>query len=198
MLMTKPSPENKPSTDTTHLTPQIEVTKIDFESVQVDTSKNTEFATINSNMIDKPLANAILLEIYREVAQRSSPVDPSDLVIAVCMLLQKGGTSRQMNANSYYKYATAQVYRHDLSTVLGGKFKKVTARQFARAMAQKIAETALELNIPGNQSKNYQLDFPDATDEDLCWASDFQTFNPNCPEHVRSWLLKNFQKRFRS
>jgi hypothetical protein len=29
------------------------------------------------------------------------------------------------------------------------------------------------------------------------WCSNFQTTNPNCPEKVRNWLLKNFKERFK-
>lgn len=43
-----------------------------------------------------------------------------------------------------------------------------------------------------------KLELGNVTKEEAVWASDFNTYNDNCPERVKNWLLKNYRKRFRN
>jgi hypothetical protein len=65
-------------------------------------------------------------------------------------------------------------------------------------MAALIARISFELNIPGNQSKSYRLDHvqENISPDHFIWASDFLTFNPDCPLPVKEWLTNNFKARF--
>ena len=49
----------------------------------------------------------------------------------------------------------------------------------------------------GNLSRTIKLELKNLSKEDLVWASDFQTYNPNCPSRVKNWLVKNYKERFR-
>ncbi len=42
-----------------------------------------------------------------------------------------------------------------------------------------------------------KLEILDVSKDEAIWASDFQTYNPKCPEWVRNWLINNYRKRFR-
>lgn len=49
----------------------------------------------------------------------------------------------------------------------------------------------------GNLAKTMKMEVSDLSREDAVWASDFQTYNENCPEKVKNWLIKNYRQRFR-
>ncbi len=75
----------------------------------------------------------------------------------------------------------------------------ITARKFARGIRTIIIKVAKHDEIEGNLSKNYKLENPNFDQQDLVWVSDFQTFSedPAMPEHVKTWLLENYRRRFR-
>ena len=50
----------------------------------------------------------------------------------------------------------------------------------------------------GNLARSMRLDLSRVTIEEAIWASDFQTYNPNCPTRVKNWLVKNYRARFRA
>jgi hypothetical protein len=50
----------------------------------------------------------------------------------------------------------------------------------------------------GNLARTMKLEMKNVTHEEAVWASDFQTYNPECPDRVRNWLVKNYRSRFRS
>ncbi len=49
-----------------------------------------------------------------------------------------------------------------------------------------------------NLAKTMKLEVKNVTQEKALWASDFQTYNENCPSRVRNWLVKNYRARFRT
>lgn len=63
-------------------------------------------------------------------------------------------------------------------------------------MAFTIARFAIQLQEPGDLFRQMLLDSPSASLEKLCWCSNFQSTNPECPENVQNWLKSDFQKRF--
>lgn len=151
-----------------------------------------KLSNISSNVTDPASINNIMDDINKAI----SSADSDETFTAVCCLLQKGGTSKQMNQSSSFEYGTVKVTKKVLNDACT-KFK-TTPRQLARALAPQIIDLAIAISLPGNQSKNFRLDYTDASQDELAWASDFQTFNENCPERVRNWLIKNYQTRFRT
>lgn len=135
--------------------------------------------------------NHIHNSINKKTQEKSTP---QDTALATCILLQKGGTATGMKSSASCTFKTAKVTKKELNEACNSA--KITPRKLARALSSKIANISLILDIPGNQSKNYRLDNPNCTSEDLVWASDFQTFNPECPEQIRNWLVTNYKRRF--
>ena len=133
--------------------------------------------------------------IHKEL---KSSEQQQDLFIGVSCILQRGGTSRnapstmKMNINNLD--ITLDMIRRNCRT------HNVSVRQFARGIKQDIIEVMQFLgeNAPdGNLAKTMRLDHPDLSKDDAIWASDFQTYNSDCPDVVKKWLVKNYRSRFR-
>ena len=78
---------------------------------------------------------------------------------------------------------------------------KIQVRKLARALQKDALQVAENFNIPGNlanqiRSQNNVLTF---TQDELFWASDFQTFNTDkrMPRKVRMALIDNYNMKFR-
>lgn len=79
--------------------------------------------------------------------------------------------------------------------------EKITVRQFARGIKDKIItimNTLGDQAPEGNLARSMRLDLARVTSEEAVWASDFQTYNSECPTRVRNWLVKNYRSRFRN
>ena len=66
----------------------------------------------------------------------------------------------------------------------------ITARKFARGIRTIIIKVAKHDEIEGNLSRNYKLENPNFDQQDL--VEDLAM-----PEHVKTWLLENYRRRFR-
>lgn len=79
--------------------------------------------------------------------------------------------------------------------------EKIKVRQFARGLKERIIRLMIMIGeanyIPGNLSRTMKLEMTKVTHIEALWASDFQTYNPECPTRVRNWLVKNYRSRFR-
>jgi hypothetical protein len=78
--------------------------------------------------------------------------------------------------------------------------EKITVGKLARGMKDEIVNWLLSLaerSLEGNLARSMKLDLKNITHEECIWASDFQTYNPRCPNRVRVWLVKNYRARFR-
>ena len=135
--------------------------------------------------------------IYIET-NRKNPTSGSDMLIALAILLQKGGTSRGISAKEHARFGSATV---DVRTVRDAcKSTKITPRQLARSMRNFIINVVSDFDettkMEGNLAKRFQRTHHDATYDELLWASDFQTHNTEAPERVRKWLIKDYEERF--
>jgi len=164
----------------------------DRDIVKAAQSSTPVMDTVSSNRVDPTICNRILNDIHRE----SGSDNHTNTYVAVCGLLQKGGTSRAMNNSSSFTHGNTRVTKAILHNACNRH--NATPRQLARTLADRIADISLALSLPGNQSKNYRLRYPNAAPNELAWASDFQTFNPNCPNAVRDFLVENYVTRFRN
>jgi hypothetical protein len=138
------------------------------------------------------------LDILREVHLKACTEGHiSNTIICVAVLLQKGATSSKASGSISYGYGKSIVTIELLRAAC--LRNKCTTRQLARAMKDEIIGLVLKLDkiIPGNLFKTMSLEVKEITTEESLWASDFQTYNPACPEKVRNWLIKNYRSRFR-
>lgn len=154
------------------------ITKTDISSPETTT-------VVTSEQVNKTLT-------YIHKATGSKHTE--DTVLVTCGMLQKGGTSKNMKPTSYFEIGDIKLTKNILNKAC--EENKITPRQLARAMANRIHFVAVTLSLPGNQAKNFSLKYSDATLEERYWASDFQTFNPNCPQRVKDWLVENYKSRF--
>lgn len=122
----------------------------------------------------------------------------SDVAITVVCLVQKGATSPKTPGGTKFAYNTALTSVEQIRKAC--REEKITVRQFARGMKDKIIDFMLSLGddaLEGNLSKAMKLELKGVTREEAIWASDFQTYNDRCPTRVRNWLVKNYRARFR-
>jgi len=140
--------------------------------------------------------NKVIEGIAKELG---SNAQLTHIFFVVSFLLQRGATSDKTPGTTKIAYGTATVTVEMIKKHC--RTEKITARQFARGLKQKIAEFMLTLGAEapeGNLAKTMKLEIKNPTKEELIWASDFQTYNENCPARVKNWLVKNYRQRFRS
>jgi hypothetical protein len=173
----------------------------EFETLKKEISNNkSEIVKKKQDSLASNDAKASLNtvnEIIEDLANASGGSTEGS-TICLCILLQRGGTSpKQANKVS----ETWKGARISLGMVRNSCAKhKISVRKLARGMAQTIAiimEYLGEDGYRGNLSKKYLEEHPDASDKDLIWTSDFQTFNLECPERIREWLIKDYNTRFK-
>lgn len=145
---------------------------------------------MNASIVDKATVNRVINDLHSECSGRS----PTETFAAICILLQKGGTSKGMNANSSITIGDSKITKGNLHRICINY--KITPRQLARTLADHIHKISAHFNIPGNQARNFKIEFPNSSIEDLTWASDFQTFNESYSSYIREWLIRNYQSRF--
>ena len=138
---------------------------------------------------------AVVTAICQEMEKRS--ISETETVLGIAILLQKGGTSpKQPDSNSVQfktgKLTLQTIRKHCINN-------NISTRQLARGICQEIAELLIAVGEEapeGNLAKNYKMEMGKITWEEAIWASDFQTYNPKCPERVKNWLRKDYKEKF--
>lgn len=133
-----------------------------------------------------------------KTAYKYADSDINSIRANICALLQNGATSPKFDQNKSYdllgdsKLVEVKVLKKACTDVASN----LTLRKLARGLREDIVVVAQKTDMPGNLSKRFLVDCPDATIDELVWVSDFQTFNNQAPDRVKSWLMSNFQNRF--
>jgi len=143
-------------------------------------------------------SNETCTKIMTLIATEAKSNLPGEVLITVAYLLQRGATSPKTPSSTKFSYGTTTVTVEQIRKAC--RIEKVTVRQFARGMKDRILRImqALGDQAPeGNLAKTMRLDIPKMSKEEAVWASDFQTYNPDCPTRVKNWLVKNYRERFR-
>lgn len=138
--------------------------------------------------------NNIVSEIQRSCRDAKKP----HVIIAISILLQRGATSPKTPGNKQISFGTATITVDTIRKAC--KNEKCTTRQFARGMKNiviSVMENLGEAAPDGNLAKLFKTDVKNVTKQELIWASDFQTYNENCPDKVKNWLLENYKERFK-
>ena len=174
--------------------PPFDFDNLDVNELKTFAQSNKSTSTTTASVSENIPNNVIVAKVLTEIHSKTGNTEKKETVVAVSYLLQRGATSPKMQDAATFTYNSSTVTKAMINTAC--RNSKITPRQLARAMADTIGTLAVELNWQGNQAKNYKMDNPGADDIELAYASDFQTFNPNCPTDVRNWLIKNFRDRF--
>lgn len=123
--------------------------------------------------------------------------DNDDAIIILSIFAQQGATSNNADGNMSINILGKQ---YKLARVRKA-FKKAKCnkgfRKYARAKANEIANVCIKLKIEGNLVAKIKRMFPDLeiSQEESYWLSDFQCYNPDVPERLRTLILKTFPKK---
>lgn len=116
---------------------------------------------------------------------------------AFAIMAQQGATARGCDGN-----LSATIFGNDfklaqLRKILRSKGLGKSERKLARALAQELFQISLCLDIPGNLSGKISQKDPSVkfTRDELIWMSDYQAYNQNCPDKIRTLLLDSFNRQ---
>lgn len=120
---------------------------------------------------------------------------------STCELLQIGGASTKFDRNIPSTVVNDfTINMGDVNTAIKKVDPHLTPRKLARALQKEIHAVANTWGIPGNLSKAYSMDYPNASTNELICASDFFTFsketNITIPDTVKQWLVDNYNTRW--
>ena len=124
--------------------------------------------------------------------------DQMHIKIGVCELLQAGAASPKFDKNRKTNISKFTFNTKALQEAVSKTDGQLTMRKVARHLKKEIQYVAETWGLPGNLSKRYLLDNPDASIQEQIWASDFHTFtsDEDIPEKVKNWLIKNYNDRW--
>lgn len=117
----------------------------------------------------------------------------------ICGLVQTGGSNKKERTFELNdKTLSSKELLEAIEKASEGTKKHYTIRQFCRTMADEIVNFSIIMNLEGDLIQKMRLDVSEISPEEACWCSNFQTRNPNCPQKVREWLVKNYKEKFRT
>lgn len=163
----------------------------DLEAIAKEIATNTS----NSRTINQLTEEACDAIIEKIIEKNNCTAEQA--FIAITTILQQGGTNKGAGNNSKYSSNAITLTAQDLQNIINTVAKNATNRQFARTMADDIAQIALHAGIEGDLANQMRFEYPDLTSTEAVWCSNFQTTNQNCPDRVREWLVYNYKNRFR-
>lgn len=170
------------------------------KKVKFDLETITNSVTLNENKNDLKITNVLSESTCDEILdklKKKYQFDDAEVYVAITVVLQRGGTNKGAGNTAKVTLRDKSLTAQDLQNTINVTKKNATNRQFARALANEIVQVALQLNIEGDLANQMRFEFPDLTQEEAIWCSNFQTTNPQCPERVRNWLVQNYKNRFR-
>lgn len=148
----------------------------------------------NLNKFDDETVDQIIDSISLNL---SIPVENKEITwILITGILQLGGSNQKAGNSISFRIGEYTLTSQQLSNNIKKIIKNGTNRQLARSIANEVATIAMTLNIPGDLHSQMALEFPNLTESEKVWCSNFQTQNPDCPDNVRQWLVENYKSRF--
>lgn len=131
---------------------------------------------------------------------RGYRVDKNLAYIALCVMLQVGGSITNKKSNIRIRVDNTQFESRRINIIIMKHCKDLTPRQFARQIANDIFLVSQKYNVPGNAYlsllRQYSHFLIEDQPKDKFWAADFQVDNPNCPKHIRQALLTRYNDKF--
>jgi hypothetical protein len=167
-----------------------------------NTGENTPFdLDINQEDLDKNLligeqAPALVSEdetkkIVMEVAKKYNCTNKL-AYIGICIICQKGGSARKAQPNIFVSIGGKKIELGGIRNAISTLKSSVTLRQFARTHATKIYTICKHYGIEGDLQKKALRVHPNMSDDDKIWLSNFQMDNPDCPIHIRNFLIHHY------
>lgn len=185
-------------------------------ATSISSSKSTEdgFSTDFHFMVDSECNNDVNVEniiiprstkitpqqaenVIAKFAEKQNLDNPRTALVAVCILLQSGGTARGCDGNLSCTISDHTFKLSQLRGVLNESKLKSCERKLARTLAEPISRIAYKYGIDGNLAKKIIRAHPERnfTPEETVYLSDFQADNPDCPEILRRYIMETFESR---
>ena len=147
------------------------------------------------NRRDHELSYAIATQVVTEVHTQKQTETIEESLVLITGLFQTGGANSGAIGEAKFAYGDIELSAAELGAILTKLKPSATLRQLSRALAQDIISVALVFDIPGDLSHQFAAEVPNATREELAWASHFQKTNSACPERVKTWLRKTLSRK---
>lgn len=178
---------------TNYLFRNIDITKI----VQIYDKNNISETLKNVKNLNKFDDNTVDQIIKLIILTLKIPTEEKEIAwILLTGVLQLGGSNQKAGNSVSYRVGEYTLTSQQLTNNIKKVVKNGTSRQLARSVANDVATIAIALNLPGDLHSQMALEFPNMSDAEKVWCSNFQTQNPNCPDNVRKWLVENYKSRF--
>lgn len=177
---------------------KIDLEKLLSEAVEMakETRDNPESPLLNINSSGEA-SDAKVNKILLKLASELGVTDMTSLYSCIAILIQQGATAPSMPKDTKVVYNGVMVSAGVLRRICATE--DVTVRQLARKLKSAIPSIMLSLGDlapEGNLAKQMRLELKNVTREEAIWASDFQTYNEECPDRVRLWLVKDYKNKF--
>lgn len=144
------------------------------------------------------LSKTVCYKIVEKVAEAIGAPDSEIALVLIAGLAQIGGANKSALGTAVFHAEGYSLTAKTLLNVIATISRGSTIRQLCRGLSEEIITIARELELEGDLAVQMKLTYPTLTLEETVWCSNFQSQNPECPELVRDWLIKNRQERFRN
>jgi len=166
---------------------------IDFESLR---KERDEVARNNSGRFQGVLTDEELNKAQETYHKQFGFKNKGEAKISLAAICQQGATNQGGLEQIVFDYKGIKVSAKDAKAVLTKDNPNFTLRKYAKTTGTEIQRVSFALGIEGDLAKKRQLEVGLQTDLEASWCSNFQTGNPECPNEVRQWLVRNFHERF--
>lgn len=174
----------------------MKTTKINFKKRILNISELENVKNIPGNIrVTSEIAEEAVDQIIQSISTKKG-ISETVTVALIAGLAQNGGTNKGAGNSAKFTFGENTLTAQELTNHIKKVQENGTVRQLARAMADDIQEVAMTLKVEGDLANQMRYDYPDLTEEEATWCSNFQTTNINCPDRVRNWLVDNYRKRF--
>lgn len=161
-----------------------------IDLTKVNITKGTSAALVPTADIDK------LVDGIVAATAGSIKLDNDEVSVALSIICQKGGTARKANPNIYAVVNGKQLELGLVRKVMTDINWKYTLRQFARTKATSIFKVCQHFDIPGDLAQKLGRMDTSLSLDDRIWLSNFQMDNVDCPQKIRTILMKHYEEMF--
>ena len=137
------------------------------------------------------------VEIITKFAVQQN-ITHNQALVVIAILFQSGGTAKSCDGNLQCSAFGKTFKLAFLRKALTDSKCKGLERKLGRVLSNEIYQISSKLQIPGNLSQKIIRSHPERqfSAEESYWLSDFHAENlENCPEIIRGFITKSFEKR---
>ena len=166
-----------------------------LDDLHAASKKDTSTVEDSSNA--SKYSDSSVINIVQEVAFEAN-CTMEQAYKGTIIILNQGGTSPRAQKSIFAKVGTVKITL-DMVTKSLRKIEgnNATLRKLARSFGTKAFEVFKEMNIKGNLANKLLQYDRSLTEDELYWAADFQSNNPDCPSKVKLLLYKYYEENIK-